>query len=65
MKCAHGATVGELDPNQLFYAMSRGLDPASAKALLLEGFVMGLWDEAQDGDAICEAARAALQSVTA
>ena len=65
VKCAHGATVGELDPNQLFYAMSRGLDPASAKALLLEGFVMGLWDEAQDGDAICEAARAALQSVTA
>jgi Fe-S cluster assembly protein SufD len=64
VKCAHGATVGELDPNQLFYAMSRGLDPAAAKALLLEGFVMGLWDEAQDGDAICDAARAALRSMT-
>jgi len=64
VKCAHGATVGELDPDQLFYAMSRGLDPASAKALLLEGFVMGLWDEAQDSDAICGAARAALRSVT-
>ena len=64
VKCAHGATVGELDPNQLFYAMARGLDPAAAKALLLEGFVMGLWDEAQDADAICEAARAALKAVT-
>jgi Fe-S cluster assembly protein SufD len=64
VKCAHGATVGELDADQLFYAMSRGLDPASAKALLLEGFVMGLWDDAEDGDAICEAARAALRSVT-
>jgi Fe-S cluster assembly protein SufD len=64
VKCAHGASVGELDPNQLFYAMSRGLDPAAAKALLLEGFVMGLWDEAEDNDAICEAARAALRSVT-
>jgi Fe-S cluster assembly protein SufD len=64
VQCAHGATVGELDANQLFYAMSRGLDPAAAKALLLEGFVMGLWDEAEDGDAICEAARAALRSVT-
>ena len=63
VKCAHGATVGELDADQLFYAMSRGLDPASAKALLLEGFVMGLWDEAEDNDAICEAARAALKAV--
>ncbi|HZU91628.1 MAG TPA: SufD family Fe-S cluster assembly protein, partial [Stellaceae bacterium] len=43
VKCAHGATVGELDAMQLFYAESRGLDPASARALLLEGFVMGLW----------------------
>ena len=64
VKCAHGASVGELDANQLFYAMSRGLDPAAAKALLLEGFVMGLWDDAEDGDAIREAARAALRSVT-
>ena len=64
VKCAHGASVGELDANQLFYAMSRGLDPAAAKALLLEGFVMGLWDDAQNNEAICEAARAALRSVT-
>ena len=63
VKCAHGASVGELDPNQLFYAMSRGLDPAAAKALLLEGFVMGLWDEAEDSEAIGEAARAALKAV--
>ena len=65
VKCAHGASVGELDASQLFYAMSRGLDPASAKALLLEGFVMGLWDDAENADAICEAARAALIAVTA
>ena len=64
VKCAHGATVGELDADQLFYAMSRGLDPAAAKALLLEGFVMGLWDEAQGNDAIRDAARAALRRVT-
>lgn len=48
VKCAHGASVGELDADQLFYALSRGLDPASAKALLLEGFVMQLWDEAPE-----------------
>jgi Fe-S cluster assembly protein SufD len=62
VKCAHGASVGELDAMQLFYAESRGLDPASARALLLEGFVMGLWDSAKDSDAICEAAREALRN---
>ena len=29
VKCAHGATVGELDAEQLFYAAARGLDPGS------------------------------------
>jgi len=64
VKCAHGASVGELDPVQMFYAQSRGLDPAGARALLLEGFVMGLWDDVADGtrrDAIREAARDALR----
>ena len=63
VKCAHGATVGELDAMQLFYAESRGLDPASARALLLEGFVMGLWDSATDGEPISAAARGALRKV--
>ena len=63
VKCAHGASVGELDPVQLFYAQSRGLDPGGARALLLEGFVMGLWDTASDGEAICAAAREALRKV--
>jgi Fe-S cluster assembly protein SufD len=63
VKCAHGATVGELDAMQLFYAESRGLDPAGARALLLEGFVMGLWDSANNSDAICAAAREALRRV--
>jgi Fe-S cluster assembly protein SufD len=63
VKCAHGASVGELDAMQLFYAESRGLDPARARALLLEGFVMGLWESARDPDAISEAAREALRTV--
>ncbi|MEO5809100.1 MAG: SufD family Fe-S cluster assembly protein [Sphingomicrobium sp.] len=64
VKCAHGATVGELDAEQLFYAATRGLDPASARALLLEGFVGGLWDSI-DGDdrGIAEGARAALKAI--
>jgi Fe-S cluster assembly protein SufD len=63
VKCAHGASVGELDPMQLFYAESRGLDPVNARALLLEGFVMGLWDSAKEPDAICTAAREVLRRV--
>ncbi len=62
VKCAHGASVGELDADQLFYAMARGLDPATARAMLLEGFVMGLWDDAP-GDSIRDAARAALRAI--
>ena len=64
VKCAHGATVGELDPAQLFYAMSRGLDPASARALLLEGFIGGLWDSLGPDSEIATAARAALREVS-
>jgi Fe-S cluster assembly protein SufD len=63
VKCAHGASVGELDQMQLFYAESRGMDPASARTLLLEGFVMGLWDSATEADAIREAASKALRRV--
>jgi Fe-S cluster assembly protein SufD len=64
VKCAHGASVGELDAMQLFYAESRGLDPAIARALLVEGFVMGLWDSAKHADEICKAAREALRRVS-
>ena len=63
VKCAHGASVGELDAIQLFYAESRGMDPANARALLLEGFVTGLWDGAKDADAISTAARESLRRV--
>ena len=64
VKCAHGATVGELDAQQLFYAMSRGLDPASARALLLEGFVGGLWDGLGEDSEIARAASRALHEVS-
>jgi len=64
VKCAHGATVGELDRDQLFYATARGLDPASARALLLDGFVGGLWDSIEGDDlGIADVARAALRAV--
>lgn len=39
VKCAHGATVGELDKQALFYLESRGIDKARATALLTRAFV--------------------------
>jgi Fe-S cluster assembly protein SufD len=38
VKCAHGATVGQLDPEALFYLRSRGLDTQGARALLTVAF---------------------------
>jgi Fe-S cluster assembly protein SufD len=38
VKCAHGATVGPLDPEARFYLQSRGLADAEARALLTAAF---------------------------
>ena len=38
VKCAHGATVGQLDANQLFYLRSRGFSEAAAKQTLTVAF---------------------------
>ncbi|HWT12211.1 MAG TPA: SufD family Fe-S cluster assembly protein [Allosphingosinicella sp.] len=44
VKCAHGATVGELDRDALFYLESRGVAPGHAKALLTRAFVADALD---------------------
>jgi len=38
VKCAHGATVGQLDDNMIFYLRSRGVEHEVAKALLIYAF---------------------------
>lgn len=45
VKCAHGATVGELDAEALFYLMSRGISPTDARAMLVEAFLTRLIDD--------------------
>lgn len=39
VQCAHGAATGEIDDEQMFYLESRGIDPETARALLVEGFL--------------------------
>jgi Fe-S cluster assembly protein SufD len=51
VKCAHGATVGEVDEAARFYMMARGVDPATAQRLLVQAFIgdafVSLEDEAE------------------
>lgn len=44
VKCSHGTTVGELDPQQIFYLRSRGLDAATARRMLCIGFANDVID---------------------
>jgi Fe-S cluster assembly protein SufD len=38
VKCSHGSTIGQLDPDALFYLRSRGLGPDEARSLLSFAF---------------------------
>jgi Fe-S cluster assembly protein SufD len=48
VKCSHGATVGELDPEQLFFLRSRGIREAEARAILVEAFLTEAVDAVED-----------------
>jgi Fe-S cluster assembly protein SufD len=39
VKCGHGATIGDIDGDALFYLKSRGIDDATARRLLIEAFL--------------------------
>jgi Fe-S cluster assembly protein SufD len=57
VKCSHGATVGALDPEQMFYLRSRGVPEPEARAMLVHAFL------AEALDAVAhEPARAALDA---
>ncbi|WP_295458466.1 Fe-S cluster assembly protein SufD [uncultured Thiodictyon sp.] len=44
VKCSHGTTVGQLDPEQLFYLRSRGIGAALARRMLCLGFAGEILD---------------------
>jgi Fe-S cluster assembly protein SufD len=57
VKCSHGATVGALDPAQLFYLRTRGVPEAEARAMLVRAFLAEALDLVDNATA-----RAALES---
>lgn len=65
VKCAHGATVGQLDEGARYYMAARGLSPDQAQRLLVQAFLgdafVALEDEAEHAR-LLDAALAALES---
>ena len=48
LKCSHGATVGQLDADQIFYLASRGIGPGQAKRILTYGFATSVVTKVSD-----------------
>ena len=44
VRCTHGASVGPVDEEQIFYLESRGIPRNEAEALIVEGFFQDLLD---------------------
>ena len=44
VRCTHGATIGHVDPEQLYYLMARGLPRIDAERLIVEGFFAPVLD---------------------
>ena len=38
VKCTHGATIGAMDDDSIFYLRTRGLDAPTARRMLMHGF---------------------------
>ena len=38
VRCSHGVTISDIDPDQLFYLKSRGIDEIAGKKLIVDGF---------------------------
>jgi Fe-S cluster assembly protein SufD len=48
VKCSHGATIGQIDEEALFYLRARGIGEASARALLNHAFAADVIDQIPD-----------------
>jgi Fe-S cluster assembly protein SufD len=61
VRCTHGATLGQVDREQLFYLMTRGLSRSEAERLIVRGFFQDVLDRVElepVRDALAEALEA-------
>lgn len=49
VKCSHGATVGRIDDEQMFYLRSRGIDQQAAQKMIIYAFAAELTEALNDG----------------
>jgi Fe-S cluster assembly protein SufD len=61
VRCTHGATVGRVDREQLFYLMARGLSRPEAERLIVRGFFQDVLDRIEL-EPVREAVTAALEA---
>jgi Fe-S cluster assembly protein SufD len=61
VRCTHGATLGQVDREQLFYLMARGLSRAEAERLIVRGFFQDVLDRIEL-EPVREALGAALEA---
>ncbi|MCB9030173.1 MAG: Fe-S cluster assembly protein SufD [Deltaproteobacteria bacterium] len=48
VKCTHGATVGQIDQDALFYLRARGISEVQAKHMLMQAFAIDIFQEIED-----------------
>lgn len=66
VRCTHAAAIAQIDPEQLFYLQSHGLDRERAHRLVVEGFLGALLERFQEGslrDALAHALERRLADV--
>jgi Fe-S cluster assembly protein SufD len=51
MRCSHGATVGPVDPEHMFYLQSRGIPRLIAQRMVVQGFLGEVLDKIPAGHA--------------
>ncbi|MFM8889788.1 MAG: Fe-S cluster assembly protein SufD [Solirubrobacterales bacterium] len=47
--CTHAAAIAQVDPTQMFYLESRGLDEETSRSLIVEGFLQSLLERLGEG----------------
>jgi Fe-S cluster assembly protein SufD len=68
VRCTHAAAIAQIDPEQVHYLRSHGLDEAAAKRLIIDGFLGALVERTPDGatrDALTSSLERRLEQILA
>jgi Fe-S cluster assembly protein SufD len=66
VRCTHAAAIAQIDPDQVFYLMSRGIPRATATRLVIEGFLAELVERFEEGpvrERLADALQSRLEAV--